>query len=747
MSSMIEVNSYSLAEASENRITEAPERRRETNMLALAWRSRWLLLLMMIIGAGGAWALAERVTPHYTSVSRIYVQPNLRHVLDDRQQAAQSASFLFTQAELIGSTSVLAAAAEAPDNATLETLRDVDNRVAFLKNCMEVSVGANDDIINVWSELPNAKDAAQLVNSVVDAYITKYAEERKTTAAEALGILRGEKTSRDEYLEECREAVDDFRRIHPELGVQVADGNIITHYFAQLTEELNATELELLDAISKYNGVKKMFESPTQRTFLLETASTERQAVRDIELERQVALVEQSLITERSRWGEGHPKVRLLKENLEELKEKLRKKQEAIVEAYVESLRQKVELLQHRKAQLFEAKEKQFQAATKVERLVIELKSLEAALERAEDDCDLINERIKEVNLTEDTGRMEVNILEPALVASDPSYPKPSRFLAGGIFLGGLVGFGLAWLRDLMDHRLRSVDEVTEVLQLPVMGVLPQFGGVRGAPHVGRIVAHAPRSPVAEAVRTLRTAIHFGLEGREAKTIAITSPSPGDGKSTVASNLAIAMAQADQRVLLIDADMRKPTQHTIFEVGMERGLSSVLSERRPIAEAIVPSCVESLDLLPCGPLPSNPVELLNNGFFADLLDMLKERYDKIIIDSPPVMPVADARVIAAISDSTLLVLRAERSGRRLSVGARNELWRVRAKRLGVTVNGVPSRKQGSYGYGDGDYGYGYGYGYGGYGAADDEHLSVARRKKSRSLAAPQPTQAAAGDDV
>jgi Mrp family chromosome partitioning ATPase len=162
----------------------------------------------------------------------------------------------------------------------------------------------------------------------------------------------------------------------------------------------------------------------------------------------------------------------------------------------------------------------------------------------------------------------------------------------------------------------------------------------------------------------------------------------------------------------------------------------VLSERRPIAEAIVPSCVASLDQLPCGPLPTKTVELLNNGFFADLLDMLKERYDKIIFDSPPVMPVADARVIAAISDSTLLVLRAERSGRRLSVGARNELWRVRAKRLGVTVNGVPSRKQD-----------GYGYGYGGYGAADDEHLSVARRKKSRSLAAPQPTQAAAGDDV
>src|SRR6185295_14271309 len=106
--------------------------------------------------------------------------------------------------------------------------------------------------------------------------------------------------------------------------------------------------------------------------------------------------------------------------------------------------------------------------------------------------------------------------------------------------------------------------------------------------------------------------------------------------------------------LLIDADLRKPRQHQIFDVPAEQGLASILSNRRPVDEAIIRSGVDSLDLLPCGPLPSNPVELLNNGYFADLLEELKGRYDKIIIDSPPVMPVADARVIAAISDSTLL---------------------------------------------------------------------------------------------
>jgi succinoglycan biosynthesis transport protein ExoP len=291
----------------------------------------------------------------------------------------------------------------------------------------------------------------------------------------------------------------------------------------------------------------------------------------------------------------------------------------------------------------------------------------------------------------------------------------------------------LAWLRDLLDSRLRSVEEIAAVLQLPVLGAVPYFGDRQEASQAGRLVTLSPRSTAAESIRTLRTALHFGLAVRDVKAIVVTSPSPSDGKSTVASNLAIAMAQADQKVLLIDADLRRPTQHEIFEINGARGLSSVLTDRRPVEEAIIHLPADGLDILPCGSCPSNPVELLNNGFFADVLNKLREKYDRIIIDSPPVMPVADARVIAALGDATLLVLRAERSTRRLAMAARNELWRVRATRIGVVVNGVPLRRQGSYGYG---YGYGYGeYGYESYGI---EESSSNGRSKARALLSTEP---------
>jgi capsular exopolysaccharide synthesis family protein len=283
-----------------------------------------------------------------------------------------------------------------------------------------------------------------------------------------------------------------------------------------------------------------------------------------------------------------------------------------------------------------------------------------------------------------------------------------------------------------MDHRLKSVDEISEVLQLSVLGVVPHSDAGGDRSRAGQFVALAPRSSVAEAIRTLRTALHFGLAGHDVKVIAVTSPMPGDGKTTIASNLAIALSQANQRVLLIDADLRKPSQHIIFNLSSDVGWASVLGDRRPIDEAIIHTDIPNLDVLPCGPLPANPVELLNNGYFSEVLQMLRGRYDKVIVDSPPVMPVADARVIAAISDATLLVLRAERSTRRMSIGARNELWRVRAARLGVVLNGVPPRKQGTYGYGD-SYGYGNsGYGYGTYGEDD---ASPRSRKKSRALIA------------
>jgi capsular exopolysaccharide synthesis family protein len=227
----------------------------------------------------------------------------------------------------------------------------------------------------------------------------------------------------------------------------------------------------------------------------------------------------------------------------------------------------------------------------------------------------------------------------------------------------------------------------------------------------GQKVYLASKSVVAEAYRTIRTAVFFGAPKGEAKTILVTSPAPGDGKSTIVSNLAIAMAQAGQKTLVLDGDFRRPVQHKIFEIDQNKGLSSVLAGRLTVDEAVQPGPVKGLDILCRGPEVPNPSELLNSDVFAEILKNLSERYDRIIIDSPPVTPVADSQILGALCNVTVLVLRAEKSTRRISQQARDALLSVGARILGVVVNDV-SPKRGYYGYYSGYGRYG---GYGGYG--------------------------------
>ena len=223
-----------------------------------------------------------------------------------------------------------------------------------------------------------------------------------------------------------------------------------------------------------------------------------------------------------------------------------------------------------------------------------------------------------------------------------------------------------------------------------------------------------PKSIIAEAYRTIRTSVFFGAARGKARTILITSPAPGDGKTTLASNLSIAIAQAGQRTLIIDADLRKPKQHRIFDIGSEPGLADVLSGEVRLDDAIKQGTVKGLDILSCGSQVSNPSEILNSEAFALILDNLMKCYDRIIIDSPPVVPVADSQIIAARCDIVLLVVRADKSTRKIAQRARNNIVSVGGNLLGVIVNDVAHKhsRYGYYGRYQSSYGYG---GYGGYG--------------------------------
>jgi capsular exopolysaccharide synthesis family protein len=330
---------------------------------------------------------------------------------------------------------------------------------------------------------------------------------------------------------------------------------------------------------------------------------------------------------------------------------------------------------------------------------------MESELKRVERLCDLLADRIKEINVNEDTSnQVDVGILDVARPNYRPVRPEKPRILSIGFVLGLALGVGIAFLMDVMDQRINSVEEVVALLDAPVLGLVPHIEGKEPATIRGRTVALRPTSDVAEAYRTIRTAIYFGAT-TDIRKLLVTSPAPGDGKTTSASNLAIAMAQAGRRVALIDCDFRRPTQHKTFQLTVTVGFADVFTSNAPIEKAIYPSGIEHLDIVPCGKIPSNPSEILNSHRFIEVLEGLVGKYDLLVIDSPPVAPVTDARILGAICDATMLVLRAEKSTRRISELARSHLVSVGAKIIGVMVNDV-SRRRDRYGY---YYGYGYGY--------------------------------------
>jgi len=411
---------------------------------------------------------------------------------------------------------------------------------------------------------------------------------------------------------------------------------------------------------------------------------------------------------------EEHPATQALRGKIEKIDLQLKEEAVKFAETYLDVIRLKWTTAEQEEAELQASLDAQEAAARELYVLAEEYSILELNVNRAQNGCEVVDNRIKEINVTDDVGALNINILEIARPAVSPSKPQKARVMAMALLLGLMLGGGLALLRDMMDSRLRSTDEIAAALDLPVIGIVPMMSAKLSVPYRGQTVHKEPKSFISEAFRTIRTALYFGVPQGKSQVFLITSPTPGDGKSSVCSNLSIAMAQSGQKTLIIDGDLRRPMQHKIFVTEGKQGLCTMLSGQMTLSDAIVPGPVKGLDILPCpcGPDVPNPCEMLNSEVFSETVKTLREQYDRIIIDSPPVTSVADSHILAAISDTTLMVVKAESATRRLSQQARDTLLSVGSNLFGVIVNAV-SKKQSRYGY--------YSYKYYGNGQGKKEH--------------------------
>lgn len=325
----------------------------------------------------------------------------------------------------------------------------------------------------------------------------------------------------------------------------------------------------------------------------------------------------------------------------------------------------------------------------------------------------------------QETAPVKASIVDKATLSTEPVSPKPVRNVALAAVLGLLLGVGAAVLRETLDTSISSTDALTDATGgAPVLGSIRYDRETPKNPLITTLTSHAPR---VEAFRVLRTNMQFiNVDGAK-KVFVISSAVPGEGKSTTACNLALALAQAGESVLLLEADLRRPRAAEYLKVEASVGVTSVLTGRIPF-EAALQSAGAGLTFIAAGPIPPNPAELLQSEAMRKLIAEASQRFDTVLIDAPPLLPVTDAALLASQSDGAILVTRHGKTTHDEVVGATERIRSVDARLLGSIVNMTPPAKRGGYGYG-------YGYGY-----APEQARGRKARKAKKARKAAQHTQ-------
>jgi succinoglycan biosynthesis transport protein ExoP len=325
----------------------------------------------------------------------------------------------------------------------------------------------------------------------------------------------------------------------------------------------------------------------------------------------------------------------------------------------------------------------------------------------ADTNRDLYNsllQRMKEAGVSAGITASNIQIVDGAEMPTKPFKPNKRLNLLLATVVGLFLGLGLAFFFEYLDNTVKTPEDVEQLIRLPSFGMIPEISYERrrrleeGTHYPVELITFAqPKSMLSEAYRNVRTSILLSFSEKPPKRIVISSPNPAEGKTTTVVNTAIALAQTGARVLVVDSDMRKPRIHTIFGEENGVGLSNYLSGNAELRSAIKKSTIPNLYYLPSGPIPPNPSELLGSNLFKKTIKFLGERFDHIILDSPPVLGFADSIILSTSSDGILLVVTGGKTPRETLQRAKDALSQVNAKILGVVINQVDIGRS-DYGY-------------------------------------------------
>ncbi len=414
-------------------------------------------------------------------------------------------------------------------------------------------------------------------------------------------------------------------------------------------------------------------------------------------------------------YKEEHPRIKELRKNIDKVKKQIAEE--------IKNLREKLEarynaLKLEQKAltdSLRDWKKKVFTISSQL----AEYENLKGRLERKKKLYNLLIQRMSEINVATGIATDIVQVVEEPHLLIHPVKPKPLRTLTLAFIVGLALGVGLVFSAEYLNDTIRNTEEFEKITSIPTFALIPRFNEWKDKkPYEKTIKASDLHSPVIEAFRNLRTTITFATPQENLKTILVTSSVPQEGKTQIAVNLAISLAHGGAKTILIDADLRKGNVHKYFRLRTSKGLSTYLLGKHSLKEVIQPTGIENLDILPCGKHPPHPAELISSSTFKKLLQELEKEYDRIVIDSPPVLNVSESIVLGVSAQGTLLIVKGGSTSRKLVLRAVELLRKNKVKIIGGVINNLGPAELDYHSY---YYYYYYGYRY--YGESSEESSS------------------------
>jgi len=677
------------------------------NHLQAIWQGKWIIIVMIGLSLYWGYSQYKKTVPRYISSSRIYVERHGPRIINaETGVMAGASSFLTTQSELIRSSPVLELAVASADLKSLKTFAGLNEPVPALRQSLRASVSAHQGFIDVSFSSIYPAESASIINAVVQAYIEFCANTKRSSSAEILELLQKERAKRDPELREKLQALTEFRLANDILSYDTENGNVILTRFEGLVSKLNQVEVLALEAKSFYETAKTMADAPERlrlfvksqgqfgTDYLVETRDTNNLIKR---LERLENLRYQMQV---ARMATSHPDMKHLNSEIADLIFELDQSRQSssYARAQLDSLAAHCQVLTERQGMLEQAVREQQNEVVSINKMLAEYEFVNAAYEQVLKTCDILDTRMRELKLIEDPGALNIHVLEVARPSLSPVGLSKRQVMQKPLSYGLLVGAGLAWLRNMLDRRVRSEKEISAITGAPILGAVPSMLGCNSLASRACKTDVDPHSQEAEAFRVIRTHLFISSLKDEPKVIQVTSSDAKDGKSTVISNLGITIANSGKKVLILDADLRHPKQQKYFKISQLQNLSTVLAGRDSLDATIVHTNIDGLDVLPAGSSNApNPAEILGSKAFCTLLTELRTSYDCILVDSTAIMPVADARVLASLCDGTLLVVRPKKATRKSIQLSKDNIHLVDARLLGIILNDV-SNKRNRYGY-------------------------------------------------